>query len=53
MIRRVEFDALLVRLAVEAGAKLVAGADIVRAATDGDRVSCSNRATAGGSTRRS
>jgi geranylgeranyl reductase family protein len=32
MIRRLEFDALLVRLAVEAGAELVTGADIVQAA---------------------
>ncbi len=30
MIRRVEFDALLVALACEAGAELVAGADIIR-----------------------
>jgi flavin-dependent dehydrogenase len=32
MIRRVEFDALLVSLAVEAGAELVSGVDIVQAA---------------------
>jgi geranylgeranyl reductase family protein len=32
MVRRVEFDALLVDLAVEAGAEVVSGADIVRAA---------------------
>src|SRR5437588_529257 len=31
MIRRLEFDALLVSLAVDAGAELVTGADIVRA----------------------
>src|SRR4249920_462049 len=31
MIRRVEFDAELVRLAVDAGAQLVSGADIVQA----------------------
>jgi geranylgeranyl reductase family protein len=35
MVRRVEFDALLVELAVEAGAELVLGVDIVRA-TDRD-----------------
>jgi flavin-dependent dehydrogenase len=34
MIRRVEFDHLLVSLAVEAGAELVTGADIVRASMD-------------------
>jgi geranylgeranyl reductase family protein len=34
MIRRVEFDALLVSLAVEAGAELVTGADIVQASMD-------------------
>lgn len=33
MIRRVEFDALLVDLAREAGAEVIAGADIVRAST--------------------
>jgi geranylgeranyl reductase family protein len=33
MIRRVEFDALLVDLACEAGAELVTGVDIVRAST--------------------
>src|SRR6202795_125073 len=33
MIRRVEFDALLVDLARESGAELVSGADIVRAST--------------------
>ena len=38
MIRRVEFDALLVSLAVEAGAKLVSGVDIVQAAMDDERV---------------
>jgi geranylgeranyl reductase family protein len=38
MIRRVEFDALLVALAVEAGAKLVSGVDIVSASEDGERV---------------
>jgi geranylgeranyl reductase family protein len=34
MIRRVEFDALLVSLAVEAGVELVTGADIVQASMD-------------------
>jgi len=34
MIRRLEFDALLVSLAVAAGAELVTGADIVRASLD-------------------
>lgn len=34
MIRRLEFDALLVSLAVEAGAELVTGADIVSARMD-------------------
>src|SRR5438477_6494327 len=38
MIRRVEFDALLVSLAVDAGAELVTGADIVQASSDADRV---------------
>ena len=38
MIRRVEFDALLVSLAVEAGAELVSGVDIVQAAMDDERV---------------
>ena len=38
MIRRVEFDALLVSLAVRAGADLVTGADIVQASDDRDRV---------------
>lgn len=38
LIRRVEFDALLVDLAVEAGATLVTGADIVRAREEPDRV---------------
>jgi len=33
MIRRVEFDALLVDLAEDAGAEVIAGADIVRAST--------------------
>jgi menaquinone-9 beta-reductase len=38
MIRRVEFDALLVSLAVEAGAELVTGADIVQAREEAGRV---------------
>jgi geranylgeranyl reductase family protein len=38
MIRRIEYDALLVSLAVEAGATLVPGVDIVRARQDGERV---------------
>jgi geranylgeranyl reductase family protein len=38
MIRRVEFDALLVSLAVEAGAQLVAGAEIVQAREERDRI---------------
>jgi len=38
MVRRLEFDALLVALAREAGAALVEGADIVRAFDDGARV---------------
>jgi flavin-dependent dehydrogenase len=43
MIRRVEFDALLVSLAVEAGATLVSGADVVQAREDGDRVVLTTR----------
>jgi geranylgeranyl reductase family protein len=38
MIRRVEFDALLVDLAVEAGVELVTGADIVRVVPGQDSV---------------
>ena len=38
MIRRLDFDALLVSLAVEAGAELVTGADIVQASMDADGV---------------
>jgi flavin-dependent dehydrogenase len=38
MVRRVEFDALLVSMAVEAGAELVTGADIVHASSDADGV---------------
>lgn len=43
MIRRVEFDALLVSLAVEAGAELVAGADIVQVREAGDGVTLTTR----------
>jgi len=43
MIRRVEFDALLVSLAVEAGAELVSGADIVQAREHADGVIVSTR----------
>jgi flavin-dependent dehydrogenase len=38
MVRRVEFDALLVSLACEAGAELVSGVDIVRAREDRNAV---------------
>ena len=37
MIRRVEFDALLTSLAVEAGAELVTGVDVVQARTGSGR----------------
>jgi len=43
MIRRVEFDALLVSLAQAAGAELVAGADVVQADQSGDRVAVTTR----------
>ena len=43
MIRRVDFDALLVSLAVEAGAELVTGAEIVQAWAEADRVVLSSR----------
>ena len=43
MIRRVEFDALLVSLAVEAGAELVTGADVVQASQTGDGVALTTR----------
>ena len=43
MIRRVEFDALLVSLAVEAGAQLVTGVDVVQARADDDRVTLTAR----------
>jgi geranylgeranyl reductase family protein len=43
MIRRLEFDALLVALAQDAGAELVAGADVVQAADDRDRITLTLR----------
>jgi geranylgeranyl reductase family protein len=43
MIRRVEFDALLVALAVEAGAQLITGADIVQVAEHDERVTLTTR----------
>src|ERR1041385_19552 len=43
MIRRVEFDELLVSLAVAAGAELVTGVDIVNARDDGERIELSAR----------
>jgi geranylgeranyl reductase family protein len=43
MIRRVEFDALLVSMARSAGAELVAGADVVHAAEVGDGVALATR----------
>ena len=43
MIRRVEFDALLVSLAVEAGAELVTGVDVVRAREERDGVVLTSR----------
>jgi flavin-dependent dehydrogenase len=43
MIRRVEFDALLVRLAQEAGAELVTGADIVRASEANGTIALESR----------
>ena len=43
MIRRVEFDALLVSLAQDAGAELIGGADVVQAAHAGDRVTLTTR----------
>lgn len=43
LIRRVEFDALLVSLAVEAGAELVTGVDVVQASMDGARVKLTAR----------
>jgi flavin-dependent dehydrogenase len=43
MIRRVEFDALLVSLAVAAGAQLISGADVVQAREDADCVTLTTR----------
>jgi flavin-dependent dehydrogenase len=43
MIRRVEFDALLVDLACEAGAELIGGVDIVRASTTSSGVTLESR----------
>src|SRR5438105_7752413 len=43
MIRRIEFDALLVSLAQEAGADLVTGADVVQASEDRDAVTVTTR----------
>jgi geranylgeranyl reductase family protein len=43
MIRRVEFDALLVSMAVEAGAELVTGVDIVNAVEGDGRITLSAR----------
>jgi len=43
MIRRVEFDALLVSLAVDAGAELTTGADIVQVCEDHERVTLTTR----------
>ncbi len=43
MIRRVEFDALLVSLAVNAGAELTTGADIVQVREDHERVTLTTR----------
>jgi geranylgeranyl reductase family protein len=43
MIRRIEFDALLVSLAVEAGAELVTGVDVVQASADREAVALTAR----------
>src|SRR5947207_6537992 len=43
MIRRVEFDALLVSLAVEAGVELVSGVDVVQAQQDAAGVTLTAR----------
>src|SRR5262245_20725742 len=43
MIRRIEFDALLVSLARDAGAELVTGADVVQARNENDRVGLTTR----------
>jgi geranylgeranyl reductase family protein len=43
MIRRIDFDALLVSLAVEAGAQLVTGVDVVQASAGGEAVALTAR----------
>jgi geranylgeranyl reductase family protein len=43
MIRRIEFDALIVSLALDAGAELVSGVDIVQAREETDRVVLTSR----------
>lgn len=43
MIRRIEFDALLVTLARETGARVIAGADVVQAKEDSDRVAVTTK----------
>lgn len=43
MIRRVEFDALLLRLARSAGAEVQSGVDVVHAADDGEQVTLRSR----------
>ena len=43
MIRRLDFDALLVSLAVEAGAELVTGVDVVQASADRETVALTAR----------
>jgi flavin-dependent dehydrogenase len=43
MVRRVEFDALLVSLAEAAGAQVIGGADVVQASEDPDRVTLTTR----------
>jgi flavin-dependent dehydrogenase len=43
MVRRIDFDALLVSLAVEAGAELVTGAEIVQASATGEVVALTAR----------
>jgi flavin-dependent dehydrogenase len=43
MIRRVEFDALLVSLAVEAGAELITGVDVAQAARSRGRITLTAR----------
>src|SRR5476651_1378143 len=43
MIRRVEFDALLVALAVEAGARLITGVEIVQAREEPDSIVVTSR----------